>query len=233
VLVDSPHEKAWREALRGLMEGEWGDLRERTKWSPDAFTPEVYEKHVSGRPRMEGARAALAYFEVPDEDGVRVQQYADAKQAMVERLIEARDFHAYEDAVRFALAVKEAGLRIATASSSKNAALLLRQIPVEGGTLLELFDGDVSGRDFAHGKPAPDIFLAAAQAVREEPARSVVIEDAPAGVEAAKAGNMGAIGISRHDDAELLERAGADLVVTSLDDVDVDALASGRIEKRS
>ena len=56
VLVDSPHEKAWRESLRELMEGEWNEIRGRTTWSPAAFTPQVYQKQMSGKPRMSGAR---------------------------------------------------------------------------------------------------------------------------------------------------------------------------------
>jgi beta-phosphoglucomutase-like phosphatase (HAD superfamily) len=35
VLVDSPHEKAWRESLRELMEGEWSHIRDQTTWSPE------------------------------------------------------------------------------------------------------------------------------------------------------------------------------------------------------
>ena len=38
VLVDSPHEEAWRESLRELMEGEWSDIRDQTTWSPEART---------------------------------------------------------------------------------------------------------------------------------------------------------------------------------------------------
>ena len=68
VLVDSPHEKAWRESLRELMEGPWADIRGRTTWSPDAFTPRVYEDKVSGKPRMSGARAVLEYFHIPDDE---------------------------------------------------------------------------------------------------------------------------------------------------------------------
>ena len=68
VLVDSPHEKAWRESLRELMQGDWRDTRERTTWSPDAFTPQVYQTQVSGKPRTSGARAVLDYFHVPDDD---------------------------------------------------------------------------------------------------------------------------------------------------------------------
>jgi beta-phosphoglucomutase len=59
VLVDSPHEKAWRQALRELMESEWSDIRDRTSWSPERFTPQVYQEVMSGKPRMSGARAAL------------------------------------------------------------------------------------------------------------------------------------------------------------------------------
>jgi beta-phosphoglucomutase-like phosphatase (HAD superfamily) len=60
----------------------------------------------------------------------------------------------------------------------------------------------------------------------------MVIEDASSGVQAAKAGGMAAIGISRADDADLLTAADADLVVTSLDDVDRDALARGDLTTR-
>ena len=85
VLVDSPHEKAWRESLRELMESDWSDIRGRTTWSPDAFTALVYQEHMSGKPRMSGARAALDYFGVPDSEAL-VDQYAQRKQEMVVRL---------------------------------------------------------------------------------------------------------------------------------------------------
>jgi beta-phosphoglucomutase len=245
VLVDSPHEKAWRESLRELMEGDWSDIRGRSTWSPDGFTSRVYEEHLSGKPRMAGARAAFDYFHIPDdEEEHRLLEYAERKQAMVIQLIEAGDFTAYPDALRFIIAVKDAGLRVAAASSSKNADLFLRQIRLDtfaqeqgissstirpGLTLLDYFDVDVSGRDFAHGKPDPEMFLTAAHELGVEPQRAIVMEDAAAGVQAAKAGRMGAIGISRKDDAELLAAAGADIVVKSLDEVDMAALAGGRL----
>ena len=46
VLVDSPHQKAWRESLRELMDSEWGDIRGQTTWSPEAFTPHVYQTEI-------------------------------------------------------------------------------------------------------------------------------------------------------------------------------------------
>jgi beta-phosphoglucomutase-like phosphatase (HAD superfamily) len=244
VLVDSPHEKAWRESLRQLMESDWSNIRDRTSWSPEAFTSRVYEEQMSGKPRMSGARAALAYFHVPDDDGKRLAEFADRKQAMVVRLIEAGDFTAYPDALRFIIAVKDAGIRVAAASSSKNAGLFLRQIRLDsfarehgivsaslrpGLTLLEFFDADVSGRDFAHGKPHPEMFLTAAHELGAAAEDSIVMEDASAGVQAAKAGGMAAIGIARANDTELLAAAHADIVVTTLDDVDLNELANGRL----
>ena len=108
VLVDSPHQKAWRESLRELMEGEWSDIRDRTTWSAGAFTPQVYQQEVSGKPRLSGARAALEYFHVPDQQDRRLAEYAQRKQEMVVRLIEAGDFTAFPDALRFVIAVKDA-----------------------------------------------------------------------------------------------------------------------------
>jgi beta-phosphoglucomutase-like phosphatase (HAD superfamily) len=247
VLVDSPHEKAWRESLRELMETDWADIRDQTTWSAEGFTPLVYQQQMSGKPRMSGARAALDYFHVPAAEA-RTTEYADRKQKMVVQLIEAGDFTAYPDALRFIIAVKDHGVRVAAASSSKNADLFLGKIRLDtfaaeqgitsrvvrpGLTLLELFDVDVSGRDFAHGKPDPEMFLTAADELRVDPPYAIVLEDASSGVQAAKAGGMAAIGIARADDADLLVGAGADIVVEALDDVDMAALAEGRLSTRS
>lgn len=231
VVVDSPHEQAWREALRELLEGPWSDLAARSAWTPEAFTPRVYREHVSGRARDDGARAALEHFGLPSDDE-HVAAYAERKQAMVVRLIEAGEFTAYPDAVRFALALKAAGLRIAAASSSKNARGLLARVRAGDGSVLDLLDADVSGRDFARGKPDPEMFLAAAAELGCAPERSIVVEDAIAGVRAGRAGGMAVIGVARHGEGGALREAGADLVVTSLDEVDVDALAAGRLRAR-
>ena len=247
VLVDSPHELAWREGLRQLMENEWSDVRPRTSYAPEKFTPEVYQRVMSGKPRYAGARAALEHFGVPDPEQ-RAQEYGDRKQVMIVELIEASEFHAYPDALRFVLAVKGAGLRIGAASSSKNANAFLERIRLDefareeglsydfvrpGYTLLDILDANVSGRDFEQGKPHPEIFLTAAEELGLPPAECFVVEDAANGVQAAKAGNMEALGLARADDEELLAGANADLVVTTLDDVSLDALAQGRLEQVS
>jgi beta-phosphoglucomutase-like phosphatase (HAD superfamily) len=246
VLVDSPHEAAWRDVFNELMEGDWADIRDQTSWTPGAFTPEVYQQVLSGKPRMEGALAALEHFGVPEPEK-RVDVYAERKQEMVVELIKAGKFSAYPDALRFLLAVKNAGIAVAAASSSKNAGLFLRQIRLDefaerngldydwiepGLTLLAVFDVDISGRHFERGKPHPEIFLTAAQELGVEPSAAFVVEDAVSGIQAAKAGAFAALGVARHDDEALLAQAGADLVVTTLDDVDLSALAEGRLARR-
>lgn len=244
VLVDSPHEEAWREGLRDLMENAWADVRPQTSYAPEKFTPEVYQTVMSGKPRYDGARAALEYFDVPDVEE-RAQEYGDMKQKMIVGLIEANRFYAYPDALRFILAVKDAGIRVAAASSSKNANAFLERVRLDefvdeegleygfvepGYTLLDILGANVSGRDFEQGKPHPEIFLTAAEELGTMPEESFVVEDAANGVQAAKAGEMAALGLARFDDEALLEEAGADLVVTSLDDVAFEALSNGRLE---
>lgn len=247
VLVDSPHERAWRDGLRELMEGPWSDIAAQTSYTPEKFTPQVYQSVMSGKPRFSGAQAALEYFGVPDAER-RAKEYGDRKQVRVIELIEAGEFHAYPDALRFIMAVKAQGIAVAAASSSKNAGLFLRKIRLDafaqenhlaydflapGLSLLDFFDADISGRDFAQGKPHPEIFLTAASELRKAPADCFVIEDAVSGVQAAKAGDMAALGLSRADDEDALASAHADLVVTSLDDVDLPALQEGTLRKRS
>ena len=246
VLVDSPHEAAWRDAFAELMEGDWADIRDETSWTPDAFTARVYQEVLSGKPRMAGAMGALEHFGVPDPES-RVEAYADRKQEMVIELIEAGKFSAYPDALRFVIAVKDAGMKIAAASSSKNAGLFLRKIRLDsfaeeegltpdwmtqGLTLLDAFDVDISGREFKQGKPHPEIFLTAGSELGIGPAAAFVIEDAESGIQAAKAGDFAGLGVARHDDEALLERANADIVVASLDEISLEALAEGRLERR-
>ena len=245
VIVDSPHELAWREALKELLEGEWRDIRGRTSWTAERFTTQVYQQVVAGKPRMAGARAALEYFGVPDV-GRRIEQYAAAKHQHVLQFIEQGRFRAFPDALRFILAVKKSGIRVAAASSSKNAKLFLERIRLDTFTaeqrlnygfvrpemtLEELFDADISGRDLARGKPDPLIFLTAAEELGLSPEVCFVVEDATSGVQAAKAGGFAAIGVARLGDHQQLADAGADLVVTTLDDVSLPALANGRLKE--
>src|SRR3954447_23693385 len=218
VLVASPHERAWRASLAGFAD-------------PVRFTTEFYQANVAGKPRMEGARSALEQLGVPHA-AERALQYAAIKQALIDRLIAEGSFDAFPDAVRLAAALHAAGLRLALASSSKNADAMLRHLALpDGRPLLSIFDADLSGTDVPRGKPDPALFLLAAEALHIPPAQCLVVEDAPSGILAARAGRMAALGLPRLGDEALLHTAGADLV-TSLDQVDTAAIAAGVLRAR-
>src|ERR1700677_1150983 len=130
VLVDSPHYRAWRDALQELTGTEWTAPRGRTSYAPEKFTGAVYQQVVAGRPRLAGARATLEYFGVPHA-GRRAELFAEVKQEHLVTLIEAGEYTAFGAAIRFVLATKAAGISIAAASSSKNADLRLRRVPLD------------------------------------------------------------------------------------------------------
>ena len=96
-------------------------------------------------------------------------------------------------------------------------------------TLLDFVDADISGRDFARGKPHPEIFLTAAGALGIPPRAVLRGRGRRRRHRAANAGGMAALGVARGGDEARLGAAGADLVVTTLDDVDVSRLPQGRL----
>lgn len=220
VLLASPHERAWREALVGIAD-------------PARFTTAMYQACVAGKPRRSGALSALQALQVPDAER-QVDTYAERKQKRLEALIATGEVAAYPDALRFVQAVAALRFPLAVASSSRNANEMMQPIRIDTGqSLLDVFSVNVCGRDLRRGKPDPEIFLLAAAELRVPPERCLVVEDAPAGILAARAGGMAALGVARHSDATLLLAAGADLVVTSLDEVAVGALGDGRLARRA
>ena len=236
VIVDSPHERAWGETLRELMEGEWKNIAERIGYTPEMYTTQVYDVYVSGKPRREGARALLEYFQVPNIREEMVDRFCEAKQRRLITLIERGEFRAYDDALRFILRIKERHLKLGVASSSKNANRMLKRINLyrfcsERGLtysfvkrdmmLIEIFDANVCGWDFRMGKPDPEIFLTASKLLHLQPYECVVVEDAPAGVIASKRGGMKCIGVARKGQMKLLKKAGADWVVETLDNIKI------------
>jgi beta-phosphoglucomutase len=91
VLLASPHERAWREALQDFAE-------------PDRFMTAIYQAHVAGKPRLEGARAALEALGVQNAERQTVA-YAERKQKRLEELIQAGSVAAFPDALRFVQAL--------------------------------------------------------------------------------------------------------------------------------
>lgn len=219
VLLASPHERAWREALGGLTEAE-------------RFTTALYQAHVAGKPRLDGARSGLEALGVRNAEREAVE-YAERKQARLEALIRIGTVTAFPDALRFVEALSALDWPMAVASSSKNANAMMQPILLNSGeSLLDVFTVNVCGRDLVRGKPDPEIFLIAASELGVSPAQCVVAEDAAAGIAAARSGGMTALGVARLGDAEALKRARADLVVASLDEIAFGDLALGRLSGR-
>jgi len=117
--------------------------------------------------------------------------------------------------------LRQAGFKQAIGSSAPRANLdLILQLT----KLALFFDALVSMEDTQRGKPDPQVFLVAAQRLKISPSHCVVVEDAVAGVQAAKAGGMKCIAVDfvGHHGQAALRSAGADVVVKNLEEVTVD-----------
>jgi beta-phosphoglucomutase len=113
-----------------------------------------------------------------------------------------------------------AGFRQAIGSSAPRANI---DLIMELTDTAHFFDAISSAEDMSRGKPDPQVFLVAARKLGVPPPRCVVMEDAVAGVQAARAGGMRCVGVTfvGHHPDEALRRAGADLVVKTLAELSV------------
>ncbi len=113
------------------------------------------------------------------------------------------------------------GFRLAIGSSAVRANL---DLTVEQCGLAGRFSAIASVEDIRRGKPDPEVFMVAAARAGVDPRGTVVFEDAPVGIQAAKAAGMLAVGVGTHHPLSTLLVAGADLAVPNLVDFDRDAL---------
>lgn len=128
------------------------------------------------------------------------QELAARKNGSYQQLIQAVDESGILPGIQELFhELKQAGIPIGLASASRNAGTLLRQLKVES-----YFDSVVDPASVARGKPAPDIFLRAAEELGADPRYCVGVEDAEAGVQAIKSAGMFAVGVG---DAEILSNA--------------------------
>ena len=116
-----------------------------------------------------------------------------------------------------ALAGDDFRLAIATSGSFEKSRAIVKSVKVPYEKMVH-----VSGNDVKRRKPAPDLFLLAAQRLGIEPERCVVIEDAPDGVRAAKAAGAKCIAVTNTTTAENL--SGADLICDSLDEITLETI---------
>lgn len=116
--------------------------------------------------------------------------------------------------------LKEHNVKLALATSSRRPKM---KMVLQLTELLPYFDEIVTGDEVTNSKPAPDIFLKAAEKLQLSPHECVVIEDAASGVKAAKNAGMKCVAITTTHSADLLQEA--DLVIDSFEELDFEKLA--------
>ena len=159
----------------------------------------------------------LARWFGPDISVDRIQRIGDAKEAEYRRLAQTEGLLALPGAVDWIARLKRAGWKQAIASSAPRANV---EVMLRAATLDRSFDALVAAEDVSSGKPDPEVFLKAAERLGVVPFRCVVVEDAAAGIEAARGAGMRCIGVGA---AATLT---ADIVVRSLTDLQPDAFDS-------
>ncbi len=200
------HAQAWKAMFDGFLKTQSGQ-------APfDAVSD--YDEYVDGKPREDGVRSFLQARGISLDDA-HVQELASRKDHLFLDLIHAHGVEVYDGSVRYLRAVREAGLKTAVVSSSKNTTEVLKAAHLEG------FDAQVDGlvaeARHLHGKPAPDTYLEAARMLAVDASRSAVYEDALAGVEAGRAGHFRlVVGVDRTGQRDALYQHGADVVVADL-----------------
>jgi beta-phosphoglucomutase family hydrolase len=189
------------------------------------FSQEDYNRFVDGKPRLDGVRDFLAGrgITLPEGDAgdpttaETVHGVGSRKNELVLAELAEHGVEVYPGSVRYLQAAKDAGLATAVVTASANG----EQVVAAGGFahLVDTrVDGVVAAERQLRGKPAPDTFLAAARALGVDPAGATVFEDALAGVAAGRAGQFGyVVGVDRVGQADALAAAGADVVVTDLE----------------
>jgi alpha,alpha-trehalase len=227
VVTDSAvvHEHCWKgvfdDFLRGRSERDEEDLR--------PFDEDDYLRYVDGKPRYDGVASFLTARRITLEPGApsdppgidTVCALGNLKDRDFEQRVAEEGVTVFDSTVSFLRSLRSYGIKTALISSSRHARVLLVAAQITG-----LFDVVVDGIDSEAlelpGKPDPAIFLTAAKGLEVVPARSVVVEDAEAGVEAGRRGGFGfVLGIDRVAHADALRLHGASAVVNDLRDVEL------------
>ena len=165
--------------------------------------------------------AILRVWLGPDADAERIRRVGDAKEVSYRAIVAEEGLEPLPGAAAWVRALHEDGWRQAIASSAPrlNVEVMRRALGFEA--LIETY---VGAEDVRHGKPDPEVFLTAARRLDVPSGRCVVVEDAAAGIEAARRGGMRSIGVGEG------ARAGADLAVASLRELPPEAF-DGLLER--
>ena len=193
------------------------------------FSREDYLAFVDGKPRYDGivsflgSRGIHLPYGAPDDPPGEetVCALGNRKNEIFNDLLQTRGATVFPTSVVLIESLKQQGIKVGVASSSKNCRSIL-----ESTGLIDLFDvrvdGEVSEQLGLSGKPAPDIFTTACDRLDVAYHRAVVVEDAVSGVIAGRDGRFGmVIGVARETGPSLLLKNGADRVVKDLGEIDV------------
>ncbi|MBX7125503.1 MAG: beta-phosphoglucomutase [Cyclobacteriaceae bacterium] len=177
------------------------------------LTPEANER-LKGVSRMRSLEIILEIGGL-QRSREEMDAMATRKNAWFVEYIEAMQAHEIFPGITDLFAkIRQAGMKIGLASSSKNADTVLRKLGIA-----HHFDAIVDGTMIIHTKPDPEIFLLSASKLGVVPAQCVVFEDAQAGVEAAKRAGMRCVGIGKKE-----QLGAADIVVAQTGAFDFSAL---------
>ena len=223
------HAAAWKEAF-----DEYLRLREKRDNEPfKEFTHQNdYLPYVDGKPRYKGVKSFLESRDIhipfgepsdpPDKE--TVCGIGNRKNEKFREVLKAKGAQIFPSTIELIKNLKQDGVRVGVASSSKNCKYILESVNFEN--LFETrVDGEVSAVMGLHGKPEADIFVTAASNLGALPAESIVVEDATSGVLAGRNGGFGLVlGIAReNNETELLEN-GADIVVSDLVQINLEQM---------
>ncbi len=177
---------------------------------------EAQAQATRGVDRMSSLAVVLGEHAGKFSDAEKTALATKKNEVYKELIKQIRPEDALPGSVELVRALAERGVPRAIGSASKNAQPVLERMGIAG-----LFTSIVTGFDFTHGKPAPDVFLVAAGRLGLPPSRCVVFEDAAAGIQAAHAGGMKAVGVG---DPEIVK--GCERFARTLADITVDEIAA-------
>ncbi len=200
-----------------------------------------YLLYVDGKPRYDGVKSFLKSrgitlpYDHPKDDISQetVCSLGNKKNHYFLKHIQKQGVKPYESSIKLINKIKSKGILTAVISSSRNADEILKAAGVK-----ELFHVKIDGIDSAKrklkGKPHPDIFLEAARELGVLPERTVMVEDALAGVAAGRRGKFKlVIGVDRAGQEKLLMSHGADIVVKDLSQLNIDNQKTGRRQNKN
>ena len=222
------HAQAWKSLFDQVL----GDPRISPNATRVRFDPvEDYRQYVDGRSRKDGIRSFLASrgIKLPQDEGDDTESWSVAglaarKNTIFLQLLDEHGVRVFPGTEQLLRRLRDSGVGVGLVTASRNARKLLAAAEV-----VDLFDVIVDGATAQAldlpGKPDPAMFLEAAARLGVDPSRAVVVEDAVAGVEAGHRGGFGlVVGIARDGNRVVLERAGADLVLADVSQLDLGVL---------